>query len=41
MKKIGVLLVITFVIAMIAMSCNKKACPAYSKVETEQVNQVG
>jgi len=41
MKKIAVLLVITFIIALAVSSCNSKACPAYSKANTEQTNQVG
>jgi len=41
MKKIAVLLVITFIIALAVSSCNSKACPAYSKANTEQNNQVG
>ena len=29
MKKFAVILLITFVIAVVVSSCNKKACPAY------------
>lgn len=36
MKKIAVLLVICFITAIFVSSCNEKACPAYSKNETEQ-----
>jgi hypothetical protein len=31
MKKIAVILLVTFVTALVASSCNKKECPAYSK----------
>ena len=31
MKKIAVILLVTFVTAIVASSCNKKDCPAYSK----------
>jgi hypothetical protein len=41
MKKIAVLLVIAFIVALAVSSCNSKACPAYSKANTEQNNQVG
>ncbi|MCX6253181.1 MAG: hypothetical protein NTV31_01745 [Bacteroidia bacterium] len=36
MKKIAVILLITFVTALVVSSCNKKECPAYSKANTEQ-----
>jgi hypothetical protein len=43
MKKIAVILLVTFVTAMVASSCNKKECPAYSKghsrANTEQVGR--
>lgn len=41
MKKFAVILLITFVTALVVSSCNKEACPAYSKVETEQSGNVG
>jgi hypothetical protein len=41
MKKFAVILLITFVTALVVSSCNKEACPAYSNVETEQPGQVG
>lgn len=31
MKKIAVILLVTFVTAIVVSSCNKKECPAYSK----------
>jgi hypothetical protein len=34
MKKIAVILLVTFVTAMVVSSCNKKDCPAYSKGHT-------
>ena len=31
MKKFAVILLVTFVTAIVVSSCNKKECPAYSK----------
>jgi hypothetical protein len=31
MKKIAVILLVTFITAIVVSSCNKKDCPAYSK----------
>jgi hypothetical protein len=43
MKKIAVILLVTFVTALVASSCNKKDCPAYSKghsrANTEQAGK--
>lgn len=39
MKKITVILLITFITAIVASSCNKKECPAYSKANTEQTGK--
>jgi len=43
MKKIAVILLFTFVTAIVASSCNKKECPAYSKghsnINTEQTGK--
>jgi hypothetical protein len=39
MKKFAVVLLITFVTAMVVSSCNKKECPAYSKATTEQAGR--
>lgn len=43
MKKIAVILLVTFVTAVVASSCNKKECPAYSKghsrANTEQAGK--
>ncbi|MDO9580688.1 MAG: hypothetical protein Q7J06_09020 [Bacteroidales bacterium] len=36
MKKLSILLIVSFVIALVVSSCNKEACPAYSKADTEQ-----
>jgi len=41
MKKIAVIIVLVFVITLIISSCNRDVCPAYSKAETEQPEQVG
>jgi hypothetical protein len=41
MKKIAVVLVVAFIVALAVSSCNSKACPAYTKAETEHNNQVG
>jgi hypothetical protein len=40
MKKITVIFLITFVTAILVSSCNKKECPAYTKVNTEQTGKV-
>ncbi len=39
MKKIAVILLVTFVTALVVSSCNKKECPAYSRADTEQSGQ--
>ena len=39
MKKFAVILLITFVTAIVVSSCNKKECPAYSKANTEQTGK--
>jgi hypothetical protein len=41
MKKIAVILLVTFVTALVVSSCNKEACPAYSKAETVHTGQNG
>ena len=41
MKKIAVILVITFITALVISSCNNEACPAYSKADTEQAEHNG
>ena len=42
MKKIAVLLVITFILALAVSSCNNKTCPAYrSNAETTQNSHRG
>ena len=41
MKKIAVILLVTFITALLVSSCNKKECPAYSRSNSEQtVNNV-
>jgi hypothetical protein len=39
MKKIAVILLVTFVTALVASSCNKKECPAYSKGHTRATSE--
>jgi hypothetical protein len=43
MKKFAVIMLVTFVTALVASSCNKKECPAYSKghsrASTEQTDK--
>jgi len=39
MKKLSILLLVTFITALVVSSCNKEACPAYSKAESEQTVQ--
>jgi hypothetical protein len=43
MKKIAVIILVTFVTAVVVSSCNKKECPAYSKghsrANTEQTDR--
>jgi hypothetical protein len=41
MKKFAVILLVTFVIALFASSCNKEVCPAYSKAEVEHPGHIG
>jgi hypothetical protein len=41
MKKVAVVLLVTFITALVISSCNKQACPAYSKAETEQSGHNG
>jgi hypothetical protein len=43
MKKVAVIMLVTFVTALVVSSCNKKECPAYSKghsrANTEQTDK--
>ncbi len=43
MKKVAFIMLLTFVTAIVASSCNKKECPAYSKghsrANTEQTDK--
>jgi hypothetical protein len=41
MKKYAVILLITFVTALVISSCNREACPAYSKADVEQSEHIG
>lgn len=36
MKKFVIILVVCFITAIFAGSCNEKVCPAYSKAESSQ-----
>ena len=39
MRKLAFIFLVTFIIVFVAGSCNQKRCPAYSKVNAEQVGQ--
>jgi hypothetical protein len=41
MKKIAVILVITFITALFVSSCNEKSCPAYTSAEISQTENNG
>lgn len=41
MKKFAIILVITFVTALVFSSCNKETCPAYSKADVEHAEHAG
>jgi len=42
MKKFAVILLVTFITAIVISSCNKKECPAYSKSHSRaNVEQTG
>jgi hypothetical protein len=41
MKKFAVILVVLFVTAVFFSSCNEKACPAYSKADSQQTENNG
>jgi hypothetical protein len=41
MKKFAVILLITFVIALLGSACNKSTCPAYSKGEIKHTKRLG
>lgn len=36
MKKFTVLLIVTFITALVVISCSQKECPAYSSADTDQ-----
>jgi hypothetical protein len=38
MKKAVIIIVLVFAAGIVLSSCNKEACPAYSQVDTEQVD---
>ncbi len=41
MKKITVVLLLAFITVLIASSCNRDVCPAYSSTDTEQSDLAG
>jgi hypothetical protein len=41
MKKIAVILLLTFVIALVVSSCNRELCPAYSKADVDRTEHIG
>jgi hypothetical protein len=41
MKKVAFVLIVAFVTALVVSSCNKEACPAYSKADAPKTSQVG
>ena len=41
MKKSAVILIISFVVALVISSCNKETCPAYSQAESDQTELAG
>ncbi len=41
MKKIVLILVVCFIVALFVSACNEKSCPAYTKAETTQTGNNG
>ena len=41
MKKSAIILLIAFVFALVISSCNRELCPAYTKADNDQTEQVG
>lgn len=41
MKKFAVAVILSFVIVLLASSCNKQTCPAYSKADVENTGHNG
>ncbi len=41
MKKIAVVLLLAFITILVASSCNRDVCPAYSSTDTEQSGIAG
>jgi hypothetical protein len=39
MRKFAVVLLVAFITILVISSCNKKECPAYSKVNTENAGR--
>ncbi len=41
MKKIGLIVILAFLAAIVLSSCNRETCPAYSSNDTELTGQEG
>jgi hypothetical protein len=41
MKKFAVILLLAFITSLVISSCNKQACPAYSKADVEHSQHIG
>jgi hypothetical protein len=41
MKKVAIILLITFITALAISSCNRQTCPAYSKADVEHAGHIG
>jgi hypothetical protein len=41
MKRAVIIIAVVCAIGVLASSCNKQACPAYSQVDTEQIENHG
>ncbi len=41
MKRAVIIIAVIFAVGIVASSCNKQACPAYSQIETEQIETNG
>lgn len=41
MKKFAVILLVAFIAVLVMSSCNKQACPAYSKADVKKTEHLG
>ncbi len=41
MKRAAIILAVVFAVGVIMSSCNKQVCPAYSHVDSEQIEHAG